>query len=66
MTTDQELIDLRAAALRVWAAAMDDQVLRARITHWEHEQTTTGGEGRVFATRVLGYLRREAKRRAGA
>lgn len=52
------------AALRAWAEQLSPDLLRIAITHWEQEQTLAGGgKGRKHATRVLGYLRREQRKR---
>lgn len=53
------------AALRAWAAGMSDQELADAVVAWERFQTEAGaGIARANCNRRLGYLRREAKRRA--
>ena len=50
--------------LRTAAGRMSDTDLAAAISNWETTQCEAGaGKARANATRVLGYLRREAKRR---
>ena len=59
-------VDPKAAErveLRAWAEGLSDTDLAAAIANWEREQTESGGQNRAYANRVLGYVRREAKRR---
>ena len=59
-------VDPKAAErveLRAWAEGLSDTDLAAAIANWEREQTESGGQSRAYANRVLGYVRREAKRR---